>query len=157
MAARNVIIGQNVEETKVLRAKELRREMTPEERTLWHRQRGNRLGGLHFRRQQVIDGFIVDFYWHAAGVVVEVDGPVHDGRVESDGDRDGILAARGLEIMRVRNQEVRTRLEKVLDRILTFCEGGLRNPPNPPAPFPKREGGEIHSPPRFGEGLGEGL
>ncbi|HET6573695.1 MAG TPA: hypothetical protein VFG68_08855, partial [Fimbriiglobus sp.] len=33
-------------------------------------------------------------------------------------------------------------------------------PPNPPAPFPQREGGasrDSSSPPRFGEGLGEGL
>jgi phenylacetate-CoA ligase len=29
--------------------------------------------------------------------------------------------------------------------------------PNPPAPSPKREVGENHSPPRFGEGPGEGL
>src|SRR4051812_23790205 len=29
--------------------------------------------------------------------------------------------------------------------------------PNPPAPFPLREGGEASSPPRSGEGPGEGL
>jgi chorismate synthase len=29
--------------------------------------------------------------------------------------------------------------------------------PNPLSPFPKREGGEMNSPPRFGEGTGEGL
>ena len=59
----------------------------------------------------------------------------------------------------------------VLDRRITSLESyaGLRPDyapgpsassisPNPPAPFPKREGGEDSgSPPRFGEGPGEGL
>ena len=36
--------------------------MTEEEKQLWQRLKGNRLAGLHFRHQPVIDGFIVDFY-----------------------------------------------------------------------------------------------
>ena len=169
MSARNVIVGQRVSEEKVLRAKELRREQTCEERILWNCLRRNQLGGFHFRRQQVIDGFIADFYCHAAGLVVEVDGPVHDDQVESDRERDAILAARTLVVLRVTNEEVRDRLSEVLDRILARCDVGARNSPNPPAPFPKREGGEKQlcvsdgpllencSPPRFGEGPGEGL
>src|SRR5262245_20252722 len=39
---------------------------TREERMLWRRLRNNQLNGLHFRRQHVIDGFIPDFYCHAA-------------------------------------------------------------------------------------------
>src|SRR5437868_6953197 len=66
----NVIVGQRVEESKVARAKELRREMTPAEKAVWQRLRRNQLGGLHFRRQQVLYGFIADFYCHAAGLVV---------------------------------------------------------------------------------------
>ena len=56
----NIVIGQPIEEAKAVRAKQLRREMTPAERLLWNRLRSNRLGGFHFRRQQFIDGFIVD-------------------------------------------------------------------------------------------------
>ena len=58
----NIIFGQKVDSAKVERAKELRRQLTPEEKTLWQQLRCNKLQGLHFRRQQVIDGFIVDFY-----------------------------------------------------------------------------------------------
>ena len=123
MPSRNVVIGQKVDSTKVARAKELRRNMTPEEKVLWQRLRANRLGGFHFRRQQVIDGFIVDFYCHAAGLVVEVDGDVHRQQVEYDAERDRVLAARGLQVMRVSNGEVRDDVEEVLERILVICGG----------------------------------
>ena len=57
--------------------------MTPAEKILWNELRANKLG-VHFRRQQVIAGFIVDFYCHKAGLVVEVDGDIHDLQKEED-------------------------------------------------------------------------
>jgi very-short-patch-repair endonuclease len=57
----NIVIGQPIEEAKAVRAKQLRREMTLAERLLWNRLRSNRLRAFHFRRQQIIDGFIIDF------------------------------------------------------------------------------------------------
>ncbi|NJL61087.1 MAG: DUF559 domain-containing protein [Methylacidiphilales bacterium] len=45
---------------------------------------GNILNGLHFSRQQIIDGFIADFYCHAAGFMIEVDGEIHDRQMEYD-------------------------------------------------------------------------
>lgn len=120
-ADRGVIIGQRIERAKLEQAKAFRRKMTPAERRLWQALRANRLDGLHFRRQQIIDGFIVDFYCHAVGLVVEVDGPVHDGQVEYDAERSRILAARGLKVLRVRNEEVMKNLEEVLSRIREAC------------------------------------
>jgi very-short-patch-repair endonuclease len=93
MKARNIVIGQKVDPIKVQRAKELRRRMTPEEEVLWKALQANRLGGLHFRRQQIISGFIVDFYCHAAKVIVEVDGIVHERQAQADRERDQILTA----------------------------------------------------------------
>ncbi|HCF30201.1 MAG TPA: restriction endonuclease, partial [Cyanobacteria bacterium UBA11049] len=81
------------------------------EKILWHHLRTNKLNGLHFRRQQVIDGFIVDFYCHAAGVVIEVDGAVHLQQVEYDARRDQILSLRGLRILRITNEEVKHNLK----------------------------------------------
>jgi very-short-patch-repair endonuclease len=91
--------------------------MTAEEKILWQHLRINRLNGLHFRRQQVIDGFIVDFYCHKAKLVVEVDGGIHQHQVEYDAARDKVLTARGLRVLRIRNEDVRRRLEEVLARI----------------------------------------
>ena len=121
---RNTVIGQRVDPAKVLRAKELRRQMTPAERRLWNCLRANRLGGLQFRRQQVIDGFIVDFYCHAAAVVVEVDGPVHVDQVGYDAERDHVLTARGLRVIRFTNEQVNRSLPDVLRQIEAMCRGG---------------------------------
>ena len=81
----------------------------------------NRLHGLHFRRQQVIDGFIVDFYCHAYAFVLEVDGPIHNAQKEYDAWRDWILQERGLRILRVTNDEVMRDLEGVFERVHRFC------------------------------------
>ncbi len=121
MPARNIVIGQKVSAAKVARAKELRRRMTPAERVLWSHLRKNQLEGFHFRRQQVIDGFIVDFYCHAAGLVVEVDGEIHQKQAEYDKERDRILAARGLRVLRFQNREVLENLPEVLNRIAAAC------------------------------------
>jgi very-short-patch-repair endonuclease len=77
MPIKNIIPGQTVTKEKLQRAKELRRDMTPAEKILWQELRANKLG-VHFRRQQVIAGFIVDFYCHKAGLVIEVDGDIHN-------------------------------------------------------------------------------
>ena len=77
MPVKNIIPGQRVTKEKLQLAKELRREMTPAEKILWQEVRAKKLG-VHFRRQQIIAGFIVDFYCHKGVLVVEVDGDIHD-------------------------------------------------------------------------------
>jgi very-short-patch-repair endonuclease len=96
--------------------------MTPEEAMLWERLRANRLQGFHFRRQQVIAGFIVDFYCHSTGLVIEVDGSVHDQRVEYDLDRSRILEGFGLRVLRFKNQEIREDIDAVLARVVAACQ-----------------------------------
>jgi len=119
--AKNIVIGQKVEKKKLQRAKELRRTLTPEEKILWQHLRTNRLAGLHFRRQQVIDGFIVDFYCHQSGLVVELDGTVHQTQKNYDAGRDRTLSQRKLRTLRIKNEEIRKNLEGVLARILDAC------------------------------------
>ena len=41
-------------------------------------------------------GFIVDFSCHKAGLVVEVDGDIHDLQQAEDARRDKVLSAMGL-------------------------------------------------------------
>jgi very-short-patch-repair endonuclease len=86
-AAVRITRNQAVSSAKVELAKRLRRTMTFEERALWQAIRNNALSGLHFRRQQVIAGFIVDFYCASARLAIEVDGPVHSGRKDYDTER----------------------------------------------------------------------
>ena len=79
-----IIREQHVIPVKLARAKEFRRNMTLAEKILWRQLRRNQLGGYHFRRQQVIDGFIADFYCNAAKLIIEVDGGIHELLKEND-------------------------------------------------------------------------
>ncbi|MCS7311062.1 MAG: DUF559 domain-containing protein [Armatimonadetes bacterium] len=112
---RHIVRGQKVSEEKVNLARKMRRQMTSAERTLWEHLRANRLDGYHFRRQQVIAGFIVVFYCHRAGLAVEVDGDGHDQSY--DADRDVILAQRGVRVVRFSNAEVLSNIYAVVERI----------------------------------------
>jgi len=116
MPIKNIIPGQRVTKEKLERAKELRREMTPAEKVLWQEVRAKKLG-VRFRRQQVIQGFIVDFYCHKAALVVEVDGDIHDLQQEEDARREKALSALGLRIVRFRNDEVVRNVSAVVRKI----------------------------------------
>ena len=112
-----VVRGQRIDPIKLALAKEFRRDPTKEERLLWNEIRRERLGGLHFRRQQVISGFIVDFYCAAARLAVELDGPVHAGRMKEDAQRDRALAELGIRTLRIDTQTVNLDMVSVLSRI----------------------------------------
>jgi very-short-patch-repair endonuclease len=97
--------SQKVTKEKLQRAKELRPDMTPAEKILWQEVCAKKLG-VSFRRQQVIAGFIVDFYCHKSALVVEVDGDIHDLQQDEDARREKALSEMGLRIVRFRNDEV---------------------------------------------------
>lgn len=84
---KGIVVGQFVQPVKQARAKQFRHRMTVAEALLWSRIRSNQLDGIHWRRQQMIDGLIVDFYCHAAHIIVKVDGPVHE--LQTEYARDG--------------------------------------------------------------------
>ena len=112
MPVKNIYPGQKIDPEKIQRARTLRSQMTPAEKVLWQELRGNKLGS-HFRRQQVIAGFIVDFYCHTAGLVIELDGDIHREQQEYDAERDKILEGMGLRVIRFRNDEVLLNLPRV--------------------------------------------
>lgn len=56
-------------------ARRLRKEMTREERRLWHDFL--RSCPVRFSRQKVLGNYIVDFYSAEAKLVIEVDGSQH--------------------------------------------------------------------------------
>lgn len=116
MPIKDIIPGQRITPDKLQRARELRQDMTPAEKILWQELRGNRLG-VHFRRQQIIKGFIVDFYCHRAGLVIELDGGIHTGQQIYDAERDKALTELGLRVIRIRNDDVFKNLPQVLKQI----------------------------------------
>lgn len=117
-----MIAGQIISSGKRELVKRLRKDSTKAEKLLWERLRKNRLNGIHFRRQQVIDEIIADFYCHQFGLVIEVDGGVHDTQKDYDKIRDSFLKERMLRVIRFTNEEVLTEMESVLVKILNACE-----------------------------------
>ena len=99
------------------RAKMLRTEQTPAERMLWRVLRDRAVNGLKFRRQHPLDGFVLDFFCAEAKLCVELDGGIHDGQRERDAERTAQLEARGLRVIRFRNEEVIDDISSVLTRI----------------------------------------
>lgn len=103
-------------------AKKLREAMTPAELLLWEELRTNKLKGFRFKAQHPISYFIADFYCHAAKLVIEFDGSVHDSsdQQEYDNNRTYILNEFGLTVIRFRNEEVIENKENVLRTIAEF-------------------------------------
>ena len=109
------------------RALELRGRMTPEEHVIWQELRGNRLGA-HFRRQQVLAPYIVDFYCHAARLVVEIDGSPHREQQGYDKMRDDYFRRCGIRVLRVSNASVRNDLASVIAAIRAALRRRVPNP-----------------------------
>ncbi|HOA24696.1 MAG TPA: endonuclease domain-containing protein [Aggregatilineales bacterium] len=81
-------------------ARDLRSNQIPAERHLWkHLSQRQRLG-FKFRRQHVIDRFIVDFYCAESALVIELDGGIHCLTEERDAARQEYLESLGLTVLR---------------------------------------------------------
>jgi very-short-patch-repair endonuclease len=108
----------------VSRARELRREMTPQERILWQHLRDRQLCGLKFRRQTPFGPFILDFFCYEHQLGVELDGHHHAelGQQRYDQVRTEWLQQQGVRVIRFTNREVDTNLEGVLQEIARQCE-----------------------------------
>ena len=128
--------------TRILtpRTRRLRRDMTDAERRLWSRLRGDRLG-LRFRRQHAFDRrCILDFYAPSVKLAVELDGSQHAIDVVKDAARTRHLVARGLTVLRFRNNELLANTDGVVIAIQAVI-GRLASRPSPPTPLPEGEGG----------------
>lgn len=100
------------------RARKLRHEMTDAERLLWYRLRNRQLLGLKFRRQFVIDKYIVDFVCIERKLIIELDGSQHMAQKEYDAQRSRVLSQGGYNIMRFWNNDVIECTDAVIEAIL---------------------------------------
>ncbi len=89
-------------------ARELRKNQTHAERALWEALRAYKTGGAGWRRQHIVDRFIVDFVHLGSKLAVEVDGGYHqlDKQQQLDKERDEALNSLGWTVIRVTNKEV---------------------------------------------------
>src|SRR5476649_1648451 len=106
--------------------RELRQQETPAEKLLWEHLRNRKLFNQKFLRQHPICAdfafgrnlyYIPDFYCHKAKLVIEADGPIHLQKKEYDKNRDEVLAALGLTILRFDNFQILNETQMVLQII----------------------------------------
>ncbi|MBV8685593.1 MAG: endonuclease domain-containing protein [Alphaproteobacteria bacterium] len=123
------------------RAKWMRTHPTEAERRLWTLLRDRRLATFKFRRQQVIEPYIVDFVCFEQRLIIETDGSQH-AESEADAARDAFLRRRGFRVLRFWNNDVLGDAEAVATAIAAALRS-LTLPPlrGGPLPLPKWERG----------------
>jgi very-short-patch-repair endonuclease len=94
-----------------IRARHFRKHMSWSEARLWTRLKGKQIG-VKFRRQVPIGPYITDFACLDPKVVLEVDGPSHDWKDETD--RTDFLEAQGFEVIRVSNEAIKEDVDQVV-------------------------------------------
>ena len=92
-------------------AKDLRKNMTKEEKHLWHDFL--KTYPIQFNRQKIIGNYIVDFYCKRAKLVIEIDGVQHYEKdsMEYDAKRTEYLNSVGIEVIRFINKEINYNFE----------------------------------------------
>ncbi|MBN1462608.1 MAG: leucine--tRNA ligase [Paludibacteraceae bacterium] len=96
-----------------------RKNTTEAESVLWSVLRNKSLSGYKFRRQHIIDKYIVDFVCLEKHLIVEVDGGYHNRPdiQEADKVRTFILREKDFEVIRFTNDEVINNIHVVLEKI----------------------------------------
>ena len=99
------------------RAKDLRKNMTKQEKHLWYDFLSKH--EVRWYKQRINDNYIVDFYCSRAKLVIELDGSQHytkDG-TEYDNERTNVLREYGIEVIRFSNNEIDTCFDGVCLKI----------------------------------------
>lgn len=113
------------EHKNIARARELRKNATPQERKLWYcflssyRPR--------FVRQKAIGNYIADFYCHRAKLVIELDGAQHFSEEVSRYDRFRTEKLEGcnLQVLRFHNLQIDENFQSVCEYIDLVVKGTL--------------------------------
>ena len=113
------------------KARELRKNMTEPERSLWSLLRNRQIDGFYFRRQHPYGIYILDFYCFKANLVIEIDGPIHLRQLAYDNERTRYLESSGLKVLRFENKDIENRIEWVLNEIRSYL---VELPPSQPSP-----------------------
>lgn len=98
-------------------AKELRKNMTRQERHLWYDFL--RDYPVKIYKQKIIGNYIADFYCHSALLVIELDGSQHYMAEGADKDRKRteVLEEMGIDVIRFSNREIDENFNGVCEKI----------------------------------------
>ena len=104
-------------------ARQMRKNQTEAESILWQRLRAKQLG-VRFRKQHLIDRYIVDFVCISKKLIIEIDGRYHETTEQKEQDqiRTETLNSLGFEVIRFKNEEIIADTDRVVAEISSCCE-----------------------------------
>lgn len=108
-------------------AKNLRSNMTKEEKHLWYDYLKNYK--VRFSRQKILGKYVADFYCAKANLVIELDGSQHYQEKELDYDkaRTEYLSKFNIKVVRIPNNEVNKNFDGVCRYIDMTVQQNLKN------------------------------
>ncbi len=114
--------------------KNLRKNMTPWERKLWHMFL--KTYPVRFQRQKAIGNYIADFYCAKARLVIELDGGGHytAEQIIRDNERTQELEGMNLTVLRICNTDIDRQFQHVCEQIDGAVKGSLPQSASPTAP-----------------------
>lgn len=102
------------------RAKALKKAGNFSEVVFWKEVRNKSFWNIDFDRQRIIGNYIVDFYVKALGLVVEIDGEIHNFQEEYDSKRESYLKDLGLKVFRISTTKILFDTENVMKDLEQF-------------------------------------
>ena len=111
---RNFVLNLPYNASLKSRAKALRKAGNFSEVVFWKEVRNKSFWNIDFDRQRIIGNYIVDFYVKALGLVVEIDGEIHNFQEEYDEKREMFLKELGLKVFRISTTKMLFDTENVM-------------------------------------------
>ncbi len=108
--------------SKTIKARNLRKNMTEQEKKLWQYLRKRSINNFKFRRQYPIGNYIVDFACLEKRLVIEIDGGQHNqsDNILYDQNRTQYIEKCGYKVIRFWNNEIENNIEGVYEGILKY-------------------------------------
>ncbi len=117
---RNFVLNLPYNASLKSRAKALRKAGNFSEVVFWKEVRNKSFWNIDFDRQRIIGNYIVDFYVKALGLVVEIDGEIHNFQEEYDEKREMFLKELGLKVFRISTTKMLFDTENVMKDLEQF-------------------------------------
>ena len=103
-------------------ASEFRKNPTKSEKIIWDVLRNRNFLNLKFRRQHLIEGYLLDFYCHDLKLAIEIDGEIHNNQKEMDQIRQNHIERAGIKFFRISSEQVEGNLKNTLLDLTKYVE-----------------------------------
>ena len=119
----------NTQATKKFR-RQLRKNLTNEERKIWNLVRNRKILGLKFFRQYSVGKYTLDFYCPLMRFCLEIDGGQHNQN-RNDEKRTKFLNGLNIKVLRFWNNDVNQNIEGIYQTIYSTATDIIQNSPQP--------------------------